>query len=483
MTDALLNMSRRSAVALTASAAATSAVAMSSRPLHAATESDVIIIGAGLSGLYAAMLLEESGYTTTVIEGRDRIGGRLMTLDHLPGHPEAGGNSVLGGYGRVRDMCDRMGVDLIDYTPRAGISGTEIALGGSVISKKDWPTHPLNKMPEDARERSPNGYIWGVIARNNPLDSFEDWYDPKSWKHDGPVYDLLTKIGWSEETIAQAYDINPQYGTSAHDTSLLMWFFIQKWFAAQSAIDPVSLYAKGGNQRIPEAMAATLKSDIHLGKTVAGIRSESGHAEVHCSDGSVYKGKRVICSLPLPPMRWVRFDPILPALKRGAILNIGQQLITQVHVIPKEPFWEEDGLDPSMWTDTPAGVVTAQRFNEDNDDVTNFLCWGRGHMAQYLDTLGEAEAKARVIKEIETLRPAAKGKIEAGGFKSWQLDPFSGGDWAVWHPGQIEKYLLDVGKPEGRIHFCGEHTALSNRGMEGAMESGERAAFEVLDTL
>lgn len=480
MAKTFSSYSRRSVLAAS-SAAAIAGVAP--KPIHAATERDVVIIGAGLSGLNAAMLLEEAGYSVAIVEGRDRIGGRLLTFKDLPGNPEAGGNSILGGYGRMRDICDRLNIELMDYTPRGKLSGSEVALRGQVIPKEDWPTHPLNHMPESARERSPNGYIWGVIARNNPLDSFEDWYDPKSWKYDGPVYGLLRNLGWSEDTIAQVYDINPQYGTSAHDTSLLMWFFIQKWFATQSEIDPVSLSAIGGNQQIAEIMANTLSSEVHLGKTVAGVRSEGSHAEVHCSDGSVYKAKRIICSTPLPPLRWMKFDPILPSLKRDAILNIGQQLITQVHIIPKEPFWEEDGLEPSMWTDTPAGVVSAQRFGDSPDEITNFLCWGRGHMAQYLDTLGEEAAKARVVAEIEHLRPAAKGKIEALGFKSWQLDPFSGGDWAVWHPGQIAAYLLDIGKAEGRIHFCGEHTALSNRGMEGAMESGERAAFEVMDLI
>ena len=480
MTKALSSLPRRSVLGAGVS---TALMGMAKTALHAATVRDVVIIGAGLSGLNAAMLLEEMGYSVAIIEGRNRIGGRLLSLRDLPGNPEAGGNSILGGYGRMRDMCDRLDIELMDSIPRVALSSPEIALGGAVISKKDWPSHPLNKMPKDARDKSPSGYIWGVIARNNPLESFEDWYDPKSWKYDGPVYGLLRDLGWSEDSIALVYDTNAQYGTSAHDTSLLMWYFIQKWFLTQDEIEKVSLSALGGNQRIPEAMANTLESDIHLGRTVSAIRNTNGHAEVHCSDGSIFKSKRVICSTPLPPLRWIKFDPILPAAKREAILSIGQMLITQVHIIPKEPFWEQDGFDPSMWTDTPAGVVSAQRFGENAAEVTNFLCWARGHTAQYLDTLGETAAKARVVSEIEKLRPAAKGKIEALGFKSWQLDPFAGGDWAVWQPGQIAKFLLDIGKPEGRIHFCGEHTALSNRGMEGAMESGERAAFEVMDVI
>jgi monoamine oxidase len=53
----------------------------------------------------------------------------------------------------------------------------------------------------------------------------------------------------------------------------------------------------------------------------------------------------------------------------------------------------------------------------------------------------------------------------------------------VWQPGQITEFGAEVATPHGRIHFCGEHTAIANRGMEGAMESGERAAFELFEVL
>jgi monoamine oxidase len=85
-----------------------------------------------------------------------------------------------------------------------------------------------------------------------------------------------------------------------------------------------------------------------------------------------------------------------------------------------------------------------------------------------------------VVADLERLRPAAKGQLEVLGYKSWYRDPFSSGDWAVYAPGQVTSFMTDIANPHGRLHFCGEHTAVANRGMEGAMESGERVALEAL---
>ena len=67
------------------------------------------------------------------------------------------------------------------------------------------------------------------------------------------------------------------------------------------------------------------------------------------------------------------------------------------------------------------------------------------------------------------------------GYHSWSLNPYSKGDWAYRGPGQIKEFGQEISKPHFKLHFCGEHTAIANRGMEGALESGERAFFEILD--
>jgi monoamine oxidase len=483
-------LSRRRAL-LTGGAAAGSTLLDIPRLRAAPDRTDVIVVGAGLSGLNAALLIKGQGFSVKVLEGRKRAGGRVNSLRSVEGNPELGGDSILGGYGRMQDMAQRLKVTLVNHEGRRDLSPeamkdpttVELALGGHVIPKADWATHPLNAMPAGAKDRFPGrGFYQKLIDDNNPLKSFEDWTKPESGKFDRSAYEFFKSLGWDDAAINLNYNTNIQYGTSAHDISILMWFFTEAWFKLQSDIKRVAYKAEGGNQSIPEAMAHEVGS-VSFDKQVIGIRSNDKDCEVQCADGSIHRASRVICSLPVPTMRWVKFDPGLSPAKAKAIATVPVQKISKVILIPKSPFWREDGLSPAMWTDTDAGEVRALREGKDPNTITCLMAWARGFLADRLDTMGEEAAKAHVIAEYEKLRPAAKGKLVAAAYKSWQVDPFAGGDWVVWQPGQIGECLKPLMEPAGRIHFCGEHTATANRGMEGAMESGERAALEAMAVL
>jgi monoamine oxidase len=97
--------------------------------------------------------------------------------------------------------------------------------------------------------------------------------------------------------------------------------------------------------------------------------------------------------------------------------------------------------------------------------------------------LPPAEAGRLVIKEIERLRPAARGALQLVAVHSWERDPFAGGTWAIFGPGQVNPFVRSMSAPHGRLFFCGEHTAIASRGMEAALESAERASLEVLAAL
>ena len=446
--------------------------------------SDVIVIGAGISGLHAAMLLAEQGAKVLVLEGQNRVGGRLRSLRELEGAPEAGGDSILGGYGRVRDVCTTLGLKLIDHESRRGLSRPEIALDGEIIPFARWPSHPRNQLPADARNMFPGRRAFEqAVDKHNPLKSADDWIDPASARFDEPVYVFLRRIGWSDAAIAQNYEINIGRGTSAHDSSILTWYFRRAWDKVQTDIESVALKVVGGNQSLPEAMARKLGDAVRLSSPVIGIRQYDRAIEVHTEGGASYAARYAICATPVPPLRYVKFDPLLPAVLSEAIATLPSMQITKIFLTATKPFWEVDGLSPAMWTDTAAGEVAALRQGAEENRVTGLMARARGFVAQRLDSLGVEAASAMVVSAIENLRPAAKGKLRVAGYKSWARDRFAGGTWSEWEPDQIHRFLPHLVKPVGRLHFAGEHASLANRGMEAAMESGERAAVEVIGLL
>jgi monoamine oxidase len=189
-----------------------------------------------------------------------------------------------------------------------------------------------------------------------------------------------------------------------------------------------------------------------------------------------------VCSLPLPVLREIAFDPPLPGAQAEALERTPTQAATQVYLAPKSKFWEQDGFAPSLFTDSVAGMVAATRNGADPNEITGLTAWAMGPNANVLDRLPAAEAGALVIRTLATIRPATSGQLELVGMQSWGRDPYARGAWTYFRPGQTHRYAALLGRRHGRVLFCGEHLGLANRGMEAAMESAETAVREVFDS-
>lgn len=451
---------------------------------RAANTSDVIVIGAGLSGLYATLLLEELGYKVTLLEGTKRIGGRLYTApeSEVPGAPEMGGSGIGHGYARLLDMCTKYGVKLGPHRPRTEVVDeiTMLNIKGQNIQLKDWEASKLNPFEGEARKQFPWQYQFGVFAKYNPLKDTTGWMDEANAKFDVSVFEFLRGQGVSAEAIRLGSGTNMSYGTNEYDLSVLMWFHILANARAQASFGRGSMAGEGGNQRIPEGMAKGLKTEILFDRAVVGIRANEKDAEVVTYDGTVYRAKRVISTMPFTALRHVRVDPVTEGAQADAINNLGYTQAFQVHYVPTRKYWEEDGLPPSMWTDGKPGRFMALRNDTARpDEVTSVLSYVNGQDAIFLDKLDPNVAAEYILHEVAKMRPATKGALKPVKIWSWQRNIFGGGPYAAWQPGQITRLAKELGKPWKTLHIAGEHTAISNRGMEGAMESGERAALEV----
>ena len=445
---------------------------------------DVVVIGAGLSGLAAALHLEAHGARVQVVEAQERVGGRVHSM-RRPGHrQEAGGAYIGAGYRRVIAAAERFGVELVDVTAMlAFFREQELVLDGELIRQSEWPDHPRNPFPGEDRALMPWTFHRALAVRENPLSSPGEWLDPRFAEHDVPVHEWLASLGFDESAIRLGYGMNPSFGEDARAASALLGFFRAAFSVAQRRLAPdgvLGYTARDGVQRIPEAMAGALRREVHFGRTVTAITCGGRGAEVRCAGGAVYSAPHVVCSLPFGVLRGVAVDPPFAGGQAEAIRSLPGQPVTQVWFAHRSRFWERDGYRPSMFTDGPAGMVAASRNGEDPSEVTSFTAWVMGRNARRLDALPEAEAGRLVLDAIEAVRPAAKGELEFLGLKAWGRDPFARGGWAWFGPGEVNRFAAGMGRPHGPIRLCGEHLARTARGMEGAMESGERAARDIL---
>lgn len=465
---------------------------------------EAVVIGAGLAGLNAAAHLQDAGVDVQVVEAQNRVGGRVRSMRELGGNLEAGGTYIGAAYRRVIAAAARHEVRLIDVTPSLKFfREQDLVLDGAIIRQSEWPSHPANPFPDPDKVLMPWTFGRMLTARANPLEEPRNWLDPEQTVHDVSMYEWMRGLGLGDETIRLGYGINVSYGEDAHDISALQLLFRAAFSRAQgntsatagrlrggeSALAPSAVTstsgargytAADGVQRIPEAMAESLVQPVHYGRTVRRIEDDGRQVTVFCEGGAEYKAAYAVCALPFTVLRRIAFDPPLHGSQREAVASLPSQSMTQLYFAHKSEFWEADEFAPSLFTDTVAGMFSAIRNGSDPGEITGFSAWVMGRNAARLDALPPEAAGARVIDEIEAVRPAARGQLEFIGRLGWGADPFARGAWAYFRPGQITRFAAAMGAPHGRVRFCGEHLAQTNRGMEGAMESGESAAMEII---
>ena len=113
------------------------------------TKTDVIVLGAGLAGLNAALHLQEGGARVQVLEARDQVGGRVHSMRQLGHSQEAGGTYIGASYNRINSVCRRVGIELVDVSPMlAFFREQDLVLDGELIRQSEWPEHPSNVFPD-----------------------------------------------------------------------------------------------------------------------------------------------------------------------------------------------------------------------------------------------------------------------------------------------------------------------------------------------
>ena len=444
------------------------------RPLFAERKHyDVIIIGAGLAGLRAGQLLRQRGVDFLLLEGSQRVGGRIYTLDDLPGKPEAGASQSGTNYQAFNEALATTGIKTMN--PRPGAPGMTLLVNGQLSAQEDWANSPGNLLPEDLRATPPYRLLPQLLRKGRFLSEPLDWWNPENNTLDIPLQTYLRQLGADDEAIRLiAANLNGESIATLSTLDLL-----RKLAVLQAAGAPQSI--EGGFQRVPNALHAQLGAAVMLGKQVTGINATSSKVQLATADGDRFSCRVCLVAVPFSVLRELKIDARLSDAKQQAIKRMGYTPVSHVLMKPKEPFWLADKLSPNMWTDTALGRLFAQ--TDEAGTVLRVRAWTQGPAAQELAGMTDAELGSHVVARLEQARPLAKSKLEVERVISWGNNPFARGAFSHYLAGGAHQFSRAVSQPEGLLHFIGAHTEPSASGMEAAARSGARGAKEALQRL
>lgn len=481
------SLSRRRFIAATGAAAATAAT----RGWAADSGHDVVIVGAGLAGLHAAMLLAELGTRVLVLESEPRPGGRCLTMDGWHLAPDLGGAQIGRDYARVLDTARRLGVGL---GPGAHVNAPySFVVGDTLIPAKDWARSPLNRTVGAEREIPPHALGGFYVEARTPFTTLDGWLQPEARAYDLSLAEWLVRQGASEPA---RQIIRISQGRPLERLSVLR--MMQEATRAKiglARIDPEAMRGKdqyeraaltsqhviGGTSRLTEAMAASLGDRLRTGQRVRSVEMDRRGVTVRGGDGRRYRARFAIAAVPFTVLRHIDIRPGLRGTQADAVRRMPYGNQSQVWLRVRAPYWEQDGIEASMWTDGPFNLIRQQIESDGARELVSALAFSDN--AVRLDAMPPAERGRFAIAEIERVRPATRGKLEFIGAHSWLQAEGARGCSFQLEPGRAFDWAQQMIAPHGRLWFAGEHLRRLEVGMEAAMESGERAARAIAELL
>ena len=489
----------------------------------------VCIVGAGMAGLMAAELLADAGYEVTILEGAQRVGGRIHTVFFPDGDfSEAGAMRLLEDYQLALNLIDRLGLKRYPFINHAKNAQEWIFVNGIKVRRQAYLDNPdCVGFKTVGDERGKTAFkLWhealqpivDMVDQDKGLDTPENWQKVIEKYGQYSVYTYLTNETTLSPGAIEMIQVMLYLEARSH-LSLLQ--------QVVEAVDhrPNAKYWRidGGTKMLPETLAKAIQAPndadntkgkphrkpatIQLGAFVKkleqhtdanGVQTVTVHWDnnaldlkaprVQYGNDQIYTAREkkmasqtfdyAIVTCTPPAIRRFDFTPPLPNDKRQALREINFSASTKIFLQFSKRFWEDENIPNGSSVTDLANRAVYYPTPDDSKVVIASYTWADA--ARGWDSITPQQRVDQALDNMAQLHGEhIRDLFVSGQSYSWLLDNFSMGEAAMIFPEQLALQAA-LARPEGNIFFAGDTLSFKVAWVEGAIESGMRAALELV---
>jgi monoamine oxidase len=450
---------------------------------------DVVVVGAGISGLAAARAIKRKGHSVVVLEARDRVGGRLLNAPIAGGHiTEIGGEYVGPTQDRIKALADAVGVKRFPTYN----NGSNVLIVEGQRSLYD----AVPGIPNDPDVLKAVGELAKVDALAKEVGVKAPWRAKRAAE-----FDSQTLADWINANISTAKgraiaNVAAEAIWGAEPSEMSLLYALTYVAGAGNSKNPGAFLRLittgggaqeerfvGGSQEVAIQVADKLGPAVRLEHPVRRIARRGRGARV-VADGLTIDARQVIVAVPPALATRIHFTPLLPSSKRKVLKAMVPGKLIKAEAIYDRPFWRDAGLSGQSASDVGPANTTFDNSPPDGSLGVLFGFVG-GDSAVAFQKLAPADRRAAVIENLVAV-VGEQARTPSGYFEQdWSTEQWTRG-CPVGHipPGVLRRNGAHLRTPHGAVHFAGTETADYWLGyMDGGVRAGERAAREVLRDL